>query len=156
MSRSNIIVEGNGKGMFGYEVETRTDPKRNEWELSPDLEMGIPIVRPLKWNQEIVNNPNVKRFTCPKGEEYFKSINFFVMNLTSADVRGTALLNELVLFYKQEVQRQEDVVIRKQINIPENKVKYGMLGPKVLLYTTGKRGFYEVKSQVMVGKYKIP
>merc|ERR1711871_996346 len=112
---------GNGRGLFGYEVETRTDPERNEWELVHDLEMGIPIVRPLKWVLEVVENPNVKRFTCPRGEEYFKSINFFVIDLTSADVRGAALLNELVLFYKQEVQRHEDVVLRKQIMIPEGK-----------------------------------
>ena len=144
-------IEGNGKGMFGYEVETRTDPERNEWELSQDLEMGIPIVRPLKWTQEAVGNPNVKRFTCPKGEEYFKSINFFVINLTSADVRGTALLNELVLFYKQEVQRQEDVILRKQSVIPEGKTKYGLSGPKVLFSSTGKRSFSDVKSQVMIG-----
>ena len=99
-----------GAGLLGYETETRPDPDLIEWDIRHDALLGIPLVRPSRWVKESLKNPNVRRFTSPKGEEYFKSINTFVIDLSTADSREQALLEELVLFYKQQVQKQWQVL----------------------------------------------
>lgn len=140
-----------GSGVFGYETETRPDPERIEWDIRHDNVLGVPIMRPSKWVEESIENPNVRRFLSPKGEEYFKSINIFVIDLSTADSRDQALLEELVLFYKQEVRKQGDVSLNKETFVPSGKVRNGVSGPRVIFQSSGKRGFADVKSQVMIG-----
>ena len=140
-----------GSGVFGSETETRPDPERIEWDIRHDNMLGVPIMRPSKWVEESIENPNVRRFLSPKGEEYFKSINIFVIDLSTADSRDQALLEELVLFYKQEVRKQGDVSLNKETFVPSGKVRNGVSGPRVIFQSSGKRGLADVKSQVMIG-----
>lgn len=128
--------------------ETPPDAQQVEWiDLRSDA-LRIVAQRPVSWEQDHVDNRNVLRFTCRRGERYYKSINFFVIDL--AAITSGDLLGELVQFYRQEVSKQGSVPV-----VEDEGDGGGTPSPEgrkaVLFRSEGRRGLLAVESLAFVG-----
>lgn len=129
--------------------ETSTDAAQVEWmDLRSDA-LRIVAQRPVSWEQNHVDNRNVLRFTCRRQERYYKSINFFVIDL--AAISSGDLLSELVQFYRQEVSKQGSVPVVEQEEEDEGDGA-GSGGRRTVVFRSeGRRGLLAVESLAFVG-----
>ena len=140
--------------------ETFQDPSRTNWsQLEAGLDEANALVRahlshPAHWKRELVENPRVVRFCCGRGEQCLKMINYFVVDMSTLDVSNDdELLNDLVMFYKQEVGQQGTQLL-KEMNVMAGERKAGMNGPFYAFQTSSKRRFVNIKSHVLVGLHR--
>lgn len=85
-------------------TETPTQPGAITWRDYAWPAARVSVKFPATWWQETVENANVVRFTCQRGESAFKSINYFVIDLSA--IPSGDLLEDLVHFYEDEVEKQ--------------------------------------------------
>lgn len=77
-------------------------------------------------------------------------VNYFIVDLSALSVDNpNELLSELVDFYKQEVGSMGSTVVREIYVKPEQQ-KAGLVGPFWAFQTTSRRGFIDVRSQVLI------
>jgi len=103
------------------------------------------------------------RFTCSRGDGFFKLVQVFLVDLSSLASSGAGpdgLLDDLVQFYMEEVAKQPTVEVTEQRRLPPppnpgdpamNSCARSTGTGTALVWSKGRRGRIEVESVVLVG-----